>query len=136
MTAITLRNIPPKLQEAIQRRAGKDGLSLNKTVIRMLEEAAGQRTPPAASFITTSITSREPGPRRKRQLSMKLSPSSDESIRSSGGEPIFLDTSAYSALKESCCQHRCMTRLWREERSEVPRRRSAEFGSLSPGEAP
>jgi|ERR687895_438182 hypothetical protein len=44
MTAITLRNIPPKLQEAIRRRAGKDGLSLNKTVIRMLEEAAGQGT--------------------------------------------------------------------------------------------
>jgi hypothetical protein len=44
MTAITLRNIPLKLQEAIQRRAGADGLSLNKTVLRMLEEAAGQRT--------------------------------------------------------------------------------------------
>jgi hypothetical protein len=44
VTAITLRNIPPKLQEAIQRRAGKDGLSLNKAVIRMLEEAAGQGT--------------------------------------------------------------------------------------------
>jgi hypothetical protein len=43
MTAITLRNIPPKLQEAIRRRAGADGLSLNKTVLRMLEEAAGQR---------------------------------------------------------------------------------------------
>lgn len=44
MTAITLRNIPPKLHETIRKRAGKDGLSLNKTVIRMLEEAAGQRT--------------------------------------------------------------------------------------------
>jgi hypothetical protein len=44
MTAITLRNIPPSLQEVIQRRADTDGLSLNKTVIRMLEEAAGQRT--------------------------------------------------------------------------------------------
>lgn len=43
MTAITLRNIPPELQEVIQRRADTDGLSLNKTVIRMLEEAAGQR---------------------------------------------------------------------------------------------
>ena len=43
MTAITLRNIPPKLQEAIRRRAGIYGLSLNKTVLRMLEEAAGQR---------------------------------------------------------------------------------------------
>jgi hypothetical protein len=44
MTAITLRNIPPKLHDVIQRRADTDGLSLNKTVIRMLEEAAGQRT--------------------------------------------------------------------------------------------
>jgi plasmid stability protein len=43
MTAITLRNIPLKLQEAIRQRAGKDGLSLNKTVLRMLEEAASQR---------------------------------------------------------------------------------------------
>ena len=43
MTAITLRNIPPRLQEAIRRRAGRDGLSLNKAVLRMLEEAAGQR---------------------------------------------------------------------------------------------
>jgi hypothetical protein len=41
---ITLRNIPPPLQEVIRRRAGMDGLSLNKTVIRMLEEAVGQRT--------------------------------------------------------------------------------------------
>ncbi len=46
MTAITLRNIPAKLRETIERRAGRDGLSLNKTVIHMLEEAAGQR--PAA----------------------------------------------------------------------------------------
>ncbi len=46
MTAITLRNIPPELQEVIRKRAGKDGLSLNKTVIRMLEEAAGQRAAP------------------------------------------------------------------------------------------
>jgi len=44
MTAITLRNIPPKLQSAIQKRAERDGLSLNKTVIRMLEEAAGERS--------------------------------------------------------------------------------------------
>jgi hypothetical protein len=44
MTAITLRNIPPRLQEAIRRRAGREGLSLNKTVLRMLEEASGQHT--------------------------------------------------------------------------------------------
>lgn len=44
MIAITLRKISPKLQEAIQKRAGAEGLSLNKTVLRMLEEAAGQRS--------------------------------------------------------------------------------------------
>ena len=43
MTAITLRNIPRELQEIILRRAEATGLSLNKTVIRLLEEAAGQR---------------------------------------------------------------------------------------------
>jgi plasmid stability protein len=42
MTAITLRNIPPGLLEIIRRRASTDGLSLNKTVLRMLEEAAMQ----------------------------------------------------------------------------------------------
>ncbi|MBV8199936.1 MAG: hypothetical protein JOZ15_04860 [Acidobacteria bacterium] len=43
MTAITLRNIPPEIQKAIRKRAGADGLSLNKTVLRMLEEASGRR---------------------------------------------------------------------------------------------
>jgi hypothetical protein len=44
MTAITLRNIPPQVQDAIRKRAGADGLSLNRAVIRMLEEVAGQRS--------------------------------------------------------------------------------------------
>jgi hypothetical protein len=43
LTTITLRNIPPKLREVIQKRAEADGLSLNKTILRMLEEATGQR---------------------------------------------------------------------------------------------
>ncbi len=42
MSAITLRNIPPQLEEAIRKRADGYGFSLNKTVLRMLEEAAGQ----------------------------------------------------------------------------------------------
>jgi len=46
MTTITLRNIPPQLQEVIQRRAETAGLSFSKTVIRMLEEAAEQRSIP------------------------------------------------------------------------------------------
>ncbi|HEX9670607.1 MAG TPA: hypothetical protein VGC93_14135 [Thermoanaerobaculia bacterium] len=44
MVDITLRNIPLKLQEVLRRRADTEGLSLDNTVIRMLEEAAGQRT--------------------------------------------------------------------------------------------
>lgn len=43
MNAITLRNIPREIQEAIQRRAREEGLSFNKTVLRMLEEALGLR---------------------------------------------------------------------------------------------
>ena len=46
MTAITLRNIPPKLQEVILQRAEEEELSLNKVVLRMLEEAAGLRGAP------------------------------------------------------------------------------------------
>jgi hypothetical protein len=45
MTAITLRNIPSKLEELIRKRADRDGLSLNRTVLRMLEEVAGHRPP-------------------------------------------------------------------------------------------
>jgi len=43
MNAITLRNIPMELQEAIRQRASAEGLSLNKTVLRMLEESLGLR---------------------------------------------------------------------------------------------
>ena len=41
MNAITLRNIPLEVQEAIQRRTRDEGLSFNKTVLHMLEEALG-----------------------------------------------------------------------------------------------
>ncbi len=41
MNAITLRNIPQDIQQAIRNRANDEGLSLNKTVLRMLEEALG-----------------------------------------------------------------------------------------------
>jgi hypothetical protein len=44
MVNITLRNIPLKLQEILRRRAETEGLSLEETVIRMLEEAAEQRS--------------------------------------------------------------------------------------------
>ena len=41
MTAITLRNIPAELKAAIERRAEQEGLSFNRTVLRMLEEFVG-----------------------------------------------------------------------------------------------
>ena len=47
-TAITVRNIPSDVAEAIRERADRDGTSFNKTVIRLLEESLdakhGRRT--------------------------------------------------------------------------------------------
>jgi hypothetical protein len=41
MSAITLRNLPPKVAKAIREKARKERLSLNKAVIKLLEEATG-----------------------------------------------------------------------------------------------
>lgn len=41
MKAITLRNIPPELARVIQHRAHEQRSSINRTVIRILEEALG-----------------------------------------------------------------------------------------------
>jgi hypothetical protein len=41
MTAITVRNLPPKVAKAIREKARKERLSMNKAVIRLLEEATG-----------------------------------------------------------------------------------------------
>lgn len=41
MSAITVRNLPPKVAKAIQEKARKERLSLNKAVVRLLEEATG-----------------------------------------------------------------------------------------------
>jgi hypothetical protein len=41
MKAITLRNIPPELAERLERVAAEERLSLNKTVIRLLEKGTG-----------------------------------------------------------------------------------------------
>lgn len=38
--SVTLRNMPPELIKLVQQRARKHRLSLNKTVITLLEEAA------------------------------------------------------------------------------------------------
>ena len=36
---LTLRNLPPPVARAVKERAARDGVSLNKAVIRMLEES-------------------------------------------------------------------------------------------------
>ena len=41
MRPITLRNLPPAVARAVRERAEADGVSLNKAVIRLLEEALG-----------------------------------------------------------------------------------------------
>lgn len=41
MKAVTLRNIPPQVKKAIERRAREKKTSVNKAVIEMLEECAG-----------------------------------------------------------------------------------------------
>jgi DNA-binding ferritin-like protein (Dps family) len=41
MSAITLRNLPPKVARAIREKARRERLSMNKTVIKLLEEATG-----------------------------------------------------------------------------------------------
>lgn len=41
MRAITLRNLPPELARHIEHEAAESGLSLNRTVIRLLEKGAG-----------------------------------------------------------------------------------------------
>jgi hypothetical protein len=43
MTAITLRNLPPELAALLERKAAESGLSLNRTVVRLLEESLGLR---------------------------------------------------------------------------------------------
>jgi hypothetical protein len=39
--AITLRDIPEELEKILEQRAKAEGLSMNRTVIKMLEEASG-----------------------------------------------------------------------------------------------
>lgn len=43
MKAITVRNIPADVAKAVKEKAKKEGLSLNRAVVRLLEEATGQR---------------------------------------------------------------------------------------------
>jgi len=38
---ITVRNLPPEVAKAVKEKARKEKLSLNKAVVRLLEEATG-----------------------------------------------------------------------------------------------
>jgi hypothetical protein len=41
VNAITVRNLPPAVAKAVREKARKEKLSLNKAVVKLLEEATG-----------------------------------------------------------------------------------------------
>ena len=41
MNAITVRNLPPAVAKAVKEKARKEKLSLNKAILRLLEDATG-----------------------------------------------------------------------------------------------
>ncbi|MGA7741542.1 MAG: hypothetical protein ABSF35_05450 [Polyangia bacterium] len=45
MKAITVRNLPPAVARTIRERASKEGISTNRAVISLLEEATGRKRP-------------------------------------------------------------------------------------------
>ena len=50
MNLISLRNLPPEVARIIQQRAREQGISLNKAVIRLLEEALGVEKRPERRY--------------------------------------------------------------------------------------
>lgn len=46
MKPITLRNLPPRVAQAIRKKAATEKTSLNKAVIGLLEESTGLRAKP------------------------------------------------------------------------------------------
>jgi len=43
MNAITVRNLPPAVAKAVKEKARKEKLSLNRAIVRLLEEATGEQ---------------------------------------------------------------------------------------------
>lgn len=41
MKGITVRNLPPRVAKAVRDKARKEGLSLNRTIARLLAQATG-----------------------------------------------------------------------------------------------
>jgi len=48
MNAITVRNLPPAVAKAVKEKARKERLSLNKAIVKLLEEATGRGSPQAS----------------------------------------------------------------------------------------
>ena len=42
MNAITVRNLPPAVAKAVKAKARRENLSLNKAIVRLLEEATDE----------------------------------------------------------------------------------------------
>jgi plasmid stability protein len=51
MKAITVRNLPPAVARTIRERASREGISTNKAVISLLEEATGRKRPRGAAHV-------------------------------------------------------------------------------------
>jgi hypothetical protein len=51
MKAITVRNLPPNVTKAIREKAKREGLSLNRTVAKLLAQATGHAEPGRASSL-------------------------------------------------------------------------------------
>lgn len=49
MRAITVRKLPPTVARTIRERASREGISTNKAVISLLEEATGRKRPRRAA---------------------------------------------------------------------------------------
>jgi plasmid stability protein len=49
MKAITVRNLPPTVARTIRERASREGISTNKAIISLLEEATGRKRPRSAA---------------------------------------------------------------------------------------
>lgn len=45
MNAITVRNLPPAVARAVREKARREKLSLNKAIVKLLEEATGTASP-------------------------------------------------------------------------------------------
>lgn len=50
MKAITLRNLPGPIDHAIRKKAKKQGLSINKALVQILEEHLGEKKTQAGQY--------------------------------------------------------------------------------------